>query len=178
MTRKMTSVIAICTGLGLAGPAMADCKAELAELTGKTQMDSSAGISKDGSLAPLETAEGDSTGMSDGGTTETAQNDDGMSDEQDGISKDGSLAPLENADAGSDDMSDSDAQIAKDGDTAPLETDTSAIATSGQAAADQQDMAAGEKSQEYQDAIEVAEAALEAGNESACMEAVEEARSL
>ena len=57
MKRKMTSVIAICTGLGLAGPAMADCQAELAELTGGTGMDSGGGIAKDGSMAPLEGAD-------------------------------------------------------------------------------------------------------------------------
>lgn len=226
MKRKMTSVIAICTGLGLAGPAMADCQAELAELTGGTGMDSGGGIAKDGSMAPLEGAdssgsdtmtESGSTDMADSGSGDMAGSGSGSSGSDDQIAKDGSLAPLENADggaadtsgsgstdmadgssgdmagSGSSDMSDSsstetadsgsgtgdgDNQIVKDGDTAPLEADTDSIATSGQDASEQQDGSSGDTSQEFEDAIATAQAALDAGDEAACMEAVEEARSL
>ncbi|MGR3270387.1 hypothetical protein DU478_17750 [Thalassococcus profundi] len=218
MKRKMTSVIAICTGLGLAGPAMADCQAELAELTGGTGMDSGGGIAKDGSMAPLEGA--DSSGsdtMTESGSGDMAGSGSGSSGSDDQIAKDGSLAPLENADGaaadtsgsgstdmadgssgdmaggGSSDMSESsstetaasgsdtgdgDNQIVKDGDTAPLEADTDTIATSGQDASEQQDGSSGDTSQEFEDAIATAQAALDAGDEAACMEAVEEARSL
>ena len=229
MKRKMTSVIAICTGLGLAGPAMADCQAELAELTGGTGMDSGGGIAKDGSMAPLEGADssgsdtmtesgsGDMAGSGSGSSSSGSSSGSGSSGSDDQIAKDGSLAPLENADGaaadtsgsgstdmadgssgdmaggGSSDMSESsstetaasgsdtgdgDNQIVKDGDTAPLEADTDTIATSGQDASEQQDGSSGDTSQEFEDAIATAQAALDAGDEAACMEAVEEARSL
>lgn len=153
MKQRLTSVIALCAVAGLATPALADCEQELAELRDASQADAGDGISKDGSLAPLETAEDDV------GATEMAQS---------------------GSEAEQNDTADAEGEIVKDGDTAPLEADTSSIATSGQDAEAQQNSSdasgADGMSQEAKDAITVAEAALEAGDEKACMEAVEEAR--
>ncbi|WP_428515619.1 hypothetical protein [Roseovarius sp.] len=178
MKRKMTSVLAICTIAGLSGPALADCQDELAQLTGEAGMEVEGGISKDGSLAPLEDpdASADASGSMDGAdsTSDTGASDSGSDTDLSAQAED------MNSDA-----SESDGEVVKDGDTAPLETDTSSVATSGQDAAAQQDGSGddsattssdSEMSQEAKDAIETAKAALEAGDEKACMEAVEEAR--
>lgn len=182
MKRKMTSVLALCTIAGLSGPALADCQDELAQLTGEAGMEVEGGISKDGSLAPLEDpdASAEASGSVDGAasTSDTGASDSGSDTDLSAQAED------MNSDA-----SEGDGEVAKDGDTAPLETDTSSVATSGQDAAAQQDGSGdasatassdsgseSEMSQEAKDAIETAKAALEAGDEKACMDAVEEAR--
>ncbi|MGK7652216.1 hypothetical protein ACSQ76_07325 [Roseovarius sp. B08] len=165
MKHKLTSAIALCAIAGLSGPAFADCQEELAKLTGEAGMETEGEISKDGSLAPLEDPDADA------GATDTSAASSG--------------------DTG-DDATD-DGEVVKDGDNEPLDADTSQVATSGQDAAAQQEgdsadssasadsadsSASGsqEMSQEAKDAIATAKAALEAGDETACMEAVEEAR--
>lgn len=155
MKRKLTSVIALCAIAGLSGPAFADCQDELAKLTGEVSAEGNGGIIQDGSLAPLEDPD------EDAGATDTSEASSSDSEDTEG-----------------------DGEIVQDGDTEPLEADTSQVATSGQDAAAQQNEGSGESSadgseemsQEAKDAIETAKAALEAGDEKACMEAVEEAR--
>lgn len=150
MQRRLTAVIAASAIAGLAGPALADCEQELSELRGRLQAEAEDGVSKDGSLAPLEGSgseapEMDRSDMSSGSDQSTT------------------------AEGGN--------EIVKDGDTAPLETDMSNRATSGQQAeAQQQDGASARMSQEAKDALEAAQAALDAGDEEACMEALEKAR--
>lgn len=150
MKRKLTSVIALCALAGLSGPAFADCQDELSKLTGKAGAEGGGGIIQDGSLAPLEDPD-------DGpGATDTSAASSGDADDND------------------------DGEIVKDGDAEPLDAETSQVATSGQDAAAQQHADSGDgskqMSQEAKDAINTAKAALEAGDEKACMEAVEEAR--
>jgi uncharacterized NAD(P)/FAD-binding protein YdhS len=155
MKRKLTSVIALCAIAGLSGPAFADCQDELAKLTNETNAEDRGGIIQDGSLAPLEDPD------EDAGATDTSE-----------------------ASASDSEDTEGDGEIVQDGDTEPLEADTAQVATSGQDAAAQQnedmgDSAASgstEMSPEAKDAINTAKAALEAGDEKACMEAVEEAR--
>ncbi|MBY5988042.1 hypothetical protein [Roseovarius atlanticus] len=186
MKRKMTSVLALCTIAGLSGPALADCQDELAQLTGEPGMEVEGGISKDGSLAPLEDpdASADASGSVDGADSTS---DTGASDSGSDSSSDTDLSAQ--AEDMNSDAAEGDGEVVKDGDTAPLETDTSSVATSGQDAAAQQDGSGddsatassdassdSEMSQEAKDAIETAKAALEAGDEKACMDAVEEAR--
>lgn len=148
MQRRLTAVIAASAIAGLAGPALADCEQELSELRDRLQAED--GVSKDGSLAPLEGSgseapEMDRSGMDSGSDQSTT------------------------AEGGN--------KIVKDGDTAPLETDMSNRATSGQQAeAQQQDGASAKMSKEAKDALEAAQAALNAGDEEACMEALEKAR--
>ncbi|QFT96592.1 hypothetical protein FIU85_04700 [Roseovarius sp. THAF8] len=182
MKRKMTSVLALCTIAGLSGPALADCQDELAQLTGEAGMEVEGGISKDGSLAPLEDpdANADASGSVDGAASTSD------TDTSDSSSNTDLSAQAEDMNS---DAAEGDGEVVKDGDTAPLETDTSSVATSGQDAAAQQDGSGdasatansdansdSEMSQEAKDAIETAKAALEAGDEKACMDAVEEAR--
>lgn len=148
MQRRLTAVIAASAIAGLAGPALADCEQELSELRDRLQAED--GVSKDGSLAPLEESgseapEMDRSGMGSGSDQSTT--------------------------------AEGDNEIVKDGDTAPLETDMSNRATSGQQAeAQQQDGASAKMSQEAKDSLEAAQAALNAGDEEACMEALEKAR--
>ncbi|WP_424929329.1 hypothetical protein [Amaricoccus tamworthensis] len=97
-----------------------------------------------------------------------------------GIAKDGSMAPLDTDAVETGDGSGAEAVgadgegIAKDGSETPLETDVSNIATSGQDAAAQQ--GAGGLSKKQSDALARAETALAAGDEEACMGALEEFR--
>lgn len=149
-------LVAACTIGAAAAPAWADCQEELAQLQGEVQPEGG-GISKDGSLAPLE----ESSTAAEAPATAT----------------DG---------AGGADTANAEGTVVKDGSETPLETDLSGIATSGQEAAAQQDEAApgqtgdssAAMSPEAEAALERATAALQAGDEAGCMEAVEEARSL
>ncbi|WP_203565898.1 hypothetical protein [Aurantimonas aggregata] len=153
-------------------------------------VDTSGGVSKDGSTAPLETdnstTAGGSTAPTGGagaaaatagattpaGGTGTAA---GASQQADAggqageIAKDGSNMPLEDAASEETAMSGQDAQSQQAG------ADTAA---SGQAGASTMANAAGNEDGGFQDAIDRAEAALAAGDEAACMTAVEEAKGL
>ena len=152
--RSMSSLIAACAISAAAAPAWADCQQELALLKGEVQPEGEEGaIAKDGSLAPLE--QGESAAAETSASTADA--------------------------TGQSDPAAADGEVAKDGAEAPLETDLSGIATSGQEAAAQQDETAETSpvlSEDAQAALARAEAALQSGDETGCMEAVEEARSL
>ncbi len=156
--RLYAPLAAGCFALFAATSASADCAADLAELQqdagGAAGAESQGGISKDGSLAPLQT-EGEGSAAV---TTETAGADSAAPQEADGeaIAKDGTQAPLEGDDASA----------------------GAAPAISGQAAQAQQEGLGTEGGTARADAIARAEAALAAGDEEGCMQAVEEARNL
>jgi hypothetical protein len=156
--KRTTLAIATCTaGLLFASSALADCADELAKLTssqGSTESSGSAqqsqGISKDGSLAPLESA-------SDTGA--------------------GTATPQAGGDTQSSASGGSGEGIIKNGTESPLNAEDPGIATSGQEAAAQQQQAGGQgDSGGRAAAIEEARNALAAGDEEACMSAVDRAR--
>ena len=132
--------------------ASADCAADLAQMG----HGSGEGISKDGSLAPLQSA-GEGTpqtgGDAAGGGTETGEGE---------VAKDGSAAPLE-----------ADAQVATSGQDAQAQQaggDTAAAQAAGSGGSGHGD--------DMQAALDRAQAALDAGDEAGCMAALEEARGL
>lgn len=191
-----TAVLALSTG-----GALADCRDELAMLRSGDQATGAVsggheGISKDGSLAPLEDANSGSSASATTGTsgsspttgaagsadTASAGNADmtgstsgqnGQSGDQvaeGGIVKDGDTMPLAQQDGGGDPnraMSQQDAVSQQHGGGTAVTGNLSPEATASA------DGASGR-----QGAIQRAEAALAAGNEAECMQAVEEARSL
>lgn len=153
--------------------AQADCAAELARLT-EGGADAQ-GISKDGSLAPLEGASDAAAAGTDAaasqaadtaeaaGMTSAAPTDSAASGE--GIAKDGSHVPLESAGGGQQPgvaMSGADAQAQQEGQP------TAAEQAAGAAGADHSTREAH---------IQAARDALAAGNEDACMQAVQAAGS-
>lgn len=165
---KRTMMMA-CTAsvMALGTPALADCAAELAEMT--------EGVTKDGGLAPLQTSS-DATEQIEGG--ETGADATGME------AADADATGMEAADASVD-----DGEVIKDGSTAPLNAESD-IAMSGQDAQAQQEggetaaaqpaegsEATGPES-DRQAALDRAQAALDAGDEEACMSALEEARAM
>ncbi|MGA0614040.1 hypothetical protein [Paracoccus sp. KR1-242] len=129
--------------------AQADCAAEIAKLD-STASAPAEGISKDGSLAPMQ----------DGSATQGQQA--AASPEKpasDGVAKDGTLAPLEgqgNADKTNQAMSADDAQAQQEG-----KPTAAAEATQGMAP---------------DASLAEARAALAAGDEEACMKALEAAK--
>lgn len=125
------------------GSAFADCREELAQLSG------GGGISKDGSLAPLESGATPQTGD---GTAPAAEGE--------GLAKDGSTEPLQaDADVA---MSAEDAQAQQQGgETAAAQA--AGVEGGGDAAA-------------RDAALARAQAALDAGDEAGCMAALQEAR--
>lgn len=153
--------------------AQADCAAELARLTEGGA--ASEGISKDGSLAPLEGASDAAAGTAPAATdapdtAETADMngaaptpDTATAEGGDGIAKDGSLMPLEDASgqqAGVA-MSGADAQAQQEG--LPTAAEQAAGAGAGDSTRDAH--------------IQAARDALAAGDEDACMAAVQAAQS-
>ena len=138
--------------------AVADCAEDLAAL--KAQSGAHAGISKDGSLAPLqENSEADpGAGTGEGATTAGTAGT--ASSKADGkIAKDGSVAPLQEGVSGGGSAGD--------------------VAVSGQDAQRQQEEAAADTATgEPETALQRAQAALDAGDEAGCREAVKEARGL
>lgn len=178
----MNMLLTSCAVFGLGtSVAFADCAEEISALQadGASSAEAGAsdtgrsGISKDGTLAPLEDAndtdaEGATAGADVATTTTTGEQpaDQGAS-----------------ADAGGDN------QIAKDGTQAPLGEDgasaegsgtgmdqDSPIAVSQQDAEAQQDLASGANAGTREEALKRAQAALDRGDEEACLQAVEEAR--
>ncbi|WP_283177618.1 hypothetical protein [Gemmobacter sp. 24YEA27] len=151
-----------------AASAQADCTAELAALGYSPDAGTSGqGISKDGSLAPLETGEnGASSGdqPADSTMSEAQPEADGNTGSTEGIAKDGTTAPLETPD----DLATSgdDAQAQQEGEPTAAET-AKTDGASGETA---------EKSEAHMAAVEKARAALAAGDEAGCMAAVEEAK--
>lgn len=162
--------------------AMADCAADLAELTAGGS-GGGQGISKDGSLAPLEAPEaaaGDSTaasttdpdaGGSSSGTTATSETAGADGSGEEGIAKDGSLAPLEATEGGGDTpaaMSGQDAEAQQRGDQTAAESAEGGASSSGDAASGAGGAKFAEGSAQHSALIVAAQAALDAGSEEAC----------
>lgn len=168
--RHSTIWIAACAFCGFTGMAQADCADELAQITGGADMSSSAagtdagdaeGISKDGSLAPLEApapdgaqADASSTASMPSGSKTDAN------DTSEGIAKDGSLAPLENTEAEPGTavaMSGTDVQAQQEGE--PTAAEEAGTAVSGP---------------DRETLITEAQNAVDAGDEAACQAAVDQ----
>jgi hypothetical protein len=137
-------ILATAAALGLgATAAAADCAEELAQLTG--------GVSKEGAMAPLEGATGETpqtTGEAAGGETSAEE-----------VAKDGDMEPL-----GADEslaMSGQDVAAQQEGGK------TAAELAGGAAAGTDRDAA-----------IARAQTALDAGDEAGCMTAIEEAKGM
>ncbi|WP_237168320.1 hypothetical protein [Paracoccus shandongensis] len=162
--------------------AQADCAAELARLTGGGT--AAEGISKDGSLAPLETAADAAAAGADAAASQAAD-----TAEAAGMT---SAAPTDSAASGgaaTDTAAEGNGGIAKDGSHTPLEgaggqqpgvamsgADAAAQQKGQPTAAEQATGAAGDQS--TRDAhIQAARDALAAGDEDACMKAIEAAQS-
>jgi hypothetical protein len=152
MKRQLMMATAACMTLA-AGAASADCAAEIAALGG--------GVAKDGSTAPLAMQATPQTGG------------------------DAAAAPA----AGAEGAAEGEGEVAKDASTAPLATDP-ALATSAEDA-QAQSMGGATAAQQAQgtmegegagtmraEALARAQAALDAGDEAGCMEAVEEAKGM
>lgn len=227
--KRQTALLAGIAFLALgAAPAYADCAAELAQFTssqqatGSVQSGSSGQISKDGSLAPLESADQAMTGgapgqsgtnqdsmntqqattgtgssSASGGSTgtatmsgDTAQAGSGSGE----VSKDGGTMPLAQSDNGGDPtraMSGQDAQSQQSGNQTAANAagegsgqsgaSTSTASNSGSGSAGGTltqpglEGASGGNSTQMA-ALERAREAQAAGNEQACMDALEEAR--
>lgn len=130
-------------------------------------------IAKDGSLAPLEQSDDDASAPDDYATASTSgerSNEDAVPADSDGseeIVKDGTTPPLGND------------EEAESQDGAAAGEDPGAVAVSQQAAEAQQEQSPpGSDGNARAEALERAQAALDRGDEEACMDAVEEARTL
>lgn len=149
--------------------AQADCAAEIARIT--TGAVASEGISKDGSLAPLEGAPDAAAGADAAAATETAAAagmdsaappDAASADSGAGIAKDGSHVPLQSAGGQQPGiaMSGADAQAQQEGQ--PTAAEQAAGAVANQSTRDTH--------------IQAARDALATGDEDACMKAIEAAQ--
>ena len=157
MTRFTTFTAACALAAAASTAAYADCAADLAEMTGGSGASAHDGISKDGSLAPLQT-EGSGTDM----TTSAQETDVEEPDSANGeIAKDGTGAPLNQTGLGE--------GTAMSGQDAQAQQETGA--TAGGASGDQ-------ASSERDSLIEEARTALENGDEAACQDAVDKAANL
>lgn len=180
--KTMKTLFASCAVFGLgASVAMADCADEISSLQSDSGSNVEAGvpetrnneIAKDGSVAPLENADGGESAGSEGevATTSTTggqpaeQSLSASTDGSNEVAKDGTQAPLE------------EDGVASGGSDAGAGGDPS-IALSQQDAQAQQEGASGSNSGTRAEALERAQAALDRGDEEGCMDAVEEARSL
>ena len=169
-----TMWIAACALCGFAGMAQADCAEELARITGGADMSSSAagtdagdaaGISKDGSLVPLE-APASNGPQAD--TTSTSSmpsgSEAGANDTSEGIAKDGSHAPLGNFESEPRTavaMSGSDVQAQQEGEpTAAEEAETAVFGP------------------DRESLIAEAQNAIDAGDEAACQAAVDQLKTM
>ena len=142
--RTARTVAVLVFGVSVGSAAWADCAEELAQLTG--------GISKDGSLAPMQTGEAT---MQSGGDAATAET------ESEGT-KDGTMAPMGTDPALATSVEDAQAQQ-QGGATAAEQAagESGSSETTGRA-----------------EALAEAQAALAGGNEAGCMSAVEEAKGM
>ncbi len=207
------TMMASCALALIGTSAVADCAADLAELRAEDAA-AGQGISKDGSLAPLETpdaaAEGEAavagtgadadaggstevTGEPEGADPAAAAGDAGASGDAaaegaaggEGIAKDGSLAPLEGTEAEPDTavaMSGQDAQAQQQGEpTAAEAADDTAAGENGASTAGGDVAAAegaetgaggGAGSTDRTALLAEAQAALDAGDEAACLAAL------
>lgn len=162
--------LASCALCAVAGMAQADCADELAQFTDAAEMTTSTvetepqnaeGISKDGSLAPLEVPASDDAQTESSDVASASSEPEAVAgDTTEGIAKDGSLAPLENTEAEPGTavaMSGSDVQAQQEGDpTAAEEAETATPEPDRNAL------------------IAEAQTALTAGDEAACQAAVDQ----
>jgi hypothetical protein len=157
---RYRSFLAGCALFAISGAAAhADCAEDLAALTGEAG--TAEGISKDGSLAPLQDSGTPDPAAAAGGAP--AQGAEGAAEAEaggEGISKDGSLSPLQGAGTAVA-TSQEDAQAQQQGEPTAA-----------------QQAESGSEGSPRSLAIERAQAALAAGDEAACNAALEEARSL
>lgn len=174
-----TATIASCV-LALSGTtAMADCAADLAQLAAGGAS-ASQGISKDGSLAPLEDADaaggGNSASDADSAAGSSSDATSDTAGAEDGIAKDGSLAPLEEPEAGGDTavaMSGQDAAAQQSGEQTAAEDAQTGAASGTDAAAAAGGTTAGAGADRKSALIVAAQAALDAGSEEACSAVVQ-----
>lgn len=186
MTASLKILVASLT-LVATGTAYADCAADLAKFEAETSA-AADGIAKDGSLAPLQgdTATG-TTGTAATGTTTPADTTtaDTATTATTGTTTDTTAGTTTNTTTGAGDAADGN-EIAKDGSTAPLEStsgSSSDVAMSGQDAQAQQEGQATAAQQAQAEsgtdaratALQEARAALAAGDEAACQEALKRA---
>lgn len=165
--------------------AMADCAADLAALSAGAS-GSAQGISKDGSLAPLQAPDAasgtgnaastdeSSTGgnsATTGGAAATSEPATAGGGGEEGIAKDGSLAPLEGTEAEGDTavaMSGQDAAAQQRGDQTAAEGAQGGGSTSEDADSGAKGETFSVGSAQYSALIVAAQAALDAGSEEAC----------
>lgn len=183
MTASLKILVASLT-LVATGTAYADCAADLAKFEAETSA-AADGIAKDGSLAPLQgdTATGTTAGTTATGTTTPA---DATTADTAATATTGTTAgTTTGTTTGAGDAADGN-EIAKDGSTAPLESTSGAssdVAMSGQDAQAQQEGQATAAQQAQAEsgtdaratALQEARAALAAGDEAACQEALKRA---
>jgi hypothetical protein len=156
------------------GPVSAACIDEIASLSpgtttgsvGATGTTAGARVSKDGSLAPMQSGQQAAAGQTTGSTGSTGQ---GSSPGQ-GIAKDGSTMPLANNPGGGDKTVATSAQDAqaqqRGGQTASGQAQTTGGGSSGY------------HSPEMMAAIDKARTLQQQGNEAGCMQAVQDAKRL
>lgn len=164
MTASLKLLVASLT-LAATGAAHADCAADLARFEAGAATAATEGIAKDGSLAPLQgEASVDTTTQAattpEATTAGTTATGDGSSGGDNQIAKDGSTAPLESA-------GDSGADVAMSGQDAQAQQEGQATA------AGQAEVESG--TDDRATALRDARAALEAGDEAACLEALKRA---
>lgn len=192
MTASLKILVASLT-LVATGTAYADCAADLAKFEAETSA-AADGIAKDGSLAPLQgdTATGTTAGTAATGTAATGTTTPADTTAADtattattGTTTDTTAGTTTNTTTGAGDAADGN-EIAKDGSTAPLESTSGAssdVAMSGQDAQAQQEGQATAAQQAQAEsgtdaratALQEARAALAAGDEAACQEALKRA---
>ncbi len=159
--KRLTTLATSCAFMAAtAFAAQADCAEDLESLTGGSSAAAQEGISKDGSLAPLQGGDSGSSASS----------------------PDMPMTGAESTVSGEGEASTDDGEIAKDGSVAPLEAEGMGAGTAmsgqdAQAQQDESDMAA-QVSPEREALIEEARNALAAGVEEACQAALEEAAQL
>ncbi len=162
MYRYKTLLTSCAVAAFMTSPALADCAEDLARMQeGSETSGESSGISKDGSLAPLQTESSESMPA----TEDADQADNQNQTEGEGIAKDGSHVPLEGE-------SDADQDVAMSGQDAQAQqqAEPSADSTS--------DGTTAEGSGDRDALMARAQAALDAGDEEACNQALEEAAAL
>ncbi len=164
MTASLKLLVAGLT-LAATGAAHADCAADLARFEAGAATAATEGIAKDGSLAPLQgEASVDTTTQAattpEATTAGTTATGDASAGGDNQIAKDGSTAPLESA-------GDSGADVAMSGQDAQAQQEGQATAA-GQAEAES-------GTDDRATALRDARAALEAGDEAACLEALKRA---
>jgi hypothetical protein len=181
------AAIASCALALVGSAAMADCAADLAELKAGSSGNSQ-GISKDGSLAPLEDpaeggnaagtagADAGSTADATTGTTATSGTANAEGGTGDGIAKDGSHEPLEDTEAGGDTavaMSGQDAAAQQSGAPTAAESAQEGTASGDVAASGAGGTTSVGGSDRQSALIAAAQAALDAGSEEACSDVIQ-----